>query len=47
MEDAPLPALYDTPKEQISQSFEIKQNNNNYKLNIKIINTNIFNVKFM
>ena len=41
MEDAPLPAPYETPKEQISESFEIKQNNNNYKLNIKIINTNI------
>ena len=33
MEDAPLPTTM-TPKETISESFEIKQNENNYKLNI-------------
>ena len=40
MDDAPLPATL-TPKEEISESFEIKQDKNNYKLNIKIINKDI------
>ena len=34
MDDAPLPTLI-TKKEEILQSFEIKQEENNYKLNIK------------
>ena len=37
MEDAPLPIIQ-TPKEEIKESFEIKQEENNYKLNINIIN---------
>ena len=40
MEDAPLPIMM-TPKEAISKSFEIKQEENNYKLNIIIVNQNI------
>ena len=40
MEDAPLP-IVSTPKETISQSFEIKQDNNTYKLNINVINQDI------
>jgi len=40
MEDAPLP-VFITPKEKISGSFEIKQDKNIYKLNIKIINQDI------
>ena len=36
MEVAPL-----APKEKISESFEIKQNDNNYKLNLEIINKDI------
>ena len=40
MEDAPLPTTM-TPKEIFSESFEIKQNENNYKLNIQIINQDI------
>ena len=34
MDDAPLPTLI-TKKEEILKSFEIKQEENNYKLNIK------------
>ena len=34
MEDAPSPM---TPKEEIKESFEIKQEEKNYKLNIEII----------
>ena len=40
MDDAPLPTTL-TPKEEISESFEIKQDKNNYKLDIKIINKDI------
>ena len=40
MEKAPLPCI-PTPKESISEYFEIKQNDNNYKLNIKVINQDI------
>ena len=40
MEDAPLPT-YITPKEKISESFEINQDENVYKLNIEIIDQNI------
>ena len=40
MEDAPLPLML-TPKEAISKSFEIKQEENNYKLNIIIVNQDI------
>ena len=40
MEDAPLPTMM-TPKDNISESFEIKQDENNYKLNIEIINQDI------
>ena len=40
MEEAPLPTGL-TPKEEISESFEIKQDNINYKLNIKAINQDI------
>ena len=32
------PLTFDNPKENISESFELKQDDNNYKLNIKIIN---------
>ena len=35
MEDAPSPI---TPQEDVKESFEIKQEENNYKLNINIIN---------
>ena len=38
MEDAPSPM---TPKEEIKESFEIKQEEKNYKLNIEIINQEI------
>ena len=45
MDDAPLPTKL-TPKDEISESFEIKQDKNNYKLDIKIINQDItFNLK--
>ena len=37
---APLPGV-STPKESISEYFEIKQDDNNYKLNIKIIKQDI------
>ena len=37
---APLPGV-STPKESISEYFEIKQDDNNYKLNIKVINQDI------
>ena len=40
MDDAPLPATL-TPKEEISESFDIKQDKNIYKLDIKIINQDI------
>ena len=40
MEDAPLPIIM-TPKESISESFEIKQEEKNYKLTIIIINQDI------
>ena len=40
MEDAPLPTTL-TPKETISESFKINQDQHNYKFNIKIINQNI------
>ena len=36
MEDAPLPIIQ-TPKEEHKESFEIKQQEKNYKLNINII----------
>ena len=36
MEEAPLPTII-TPKDKISESFEINQNNNNYILNIEIL----------
>ena len=38
--EAPLPGE-STPKESISEYFEIKQDDNNYKLNIKAINQDI------
>ena len=45
MDDDPLPMIV-TLKEEISESFEIKQDKNNYKLDIKIINQDIiFNLK--
>ena len=40
MEDAPLPAI-NTQKETISDYFEIKQDENNYKLTISVINQDI------
>ena len=40
MEEAPLPTTL-TPKETISESFKINQDQHNYKFNIKIINQNI------
>ena len=40
MEGAPLPTIL-TPKEEINKSYEINQEGNNYKLNIKIINQEI------
>ena len=40
MEGAPLPTIL-TPKEEIKKSYEINQEGNNYKLNIKIINQEI------
>ena len=40
MEVAPLPTII-TPNESISKYFEIKQDDNNYKLNIKVINEDI------
>ena len=40
MEEAPLPTTL-TPKETISESFTINQDQHNYKFNIKIINQNI------
>ena len=40
MEVAPLPSE-STPKESISEYFEIKQDDNNYKLNVKVINQDI------
>ncbi len=40
MEDAPLPIIQ-TPKEEHKESFEIKQQEKNYKLNINIINQEI------
>ena len=40
MEDAPSPIIQ-TPKEEIKESFEIKQDEINYKLNINIINQEI------
>ena len=41
MEDAPLP-IFMTPKETISDLFEIKQKEKNYKLKVEIINENIY-----
>ena len=41
MEDAPLPTFM-TPKETISELFEIKQKEKNYKLKVEIINENIY-----
>ena len=40
MEDAPLTTIL-TPKETISETFEINQDDKNYKLNISIINKDI------
>ena len=40
MEEAPLPTTI-TPKEEISESFEIKKDKYNYKLNIKIVEQDI------
>ena len=40
MEDAPLTTIL-TPKETISETFEINQDDKNYKLNISIINQDI------
>jgi len=40
MEDAPLPIIQ-TPKEETKESFEIKQEEKNYKMNINIINQEI------
>ena len=41
MEDTPLP-IFMTAKEIISESFEIKQKEKNYKLKVEIINENIY-----
>ena len=40
MEDAPLPTIL-TPKETITESFEIKQDKDSYKLNINVFNQDI------
>ena len=40
MDDAPLPIIQ-TPKEEIKESFEIRQEDKNYILNINIINQEI------
>ena len=40
MDEAPSPSV-STPKEQFSESIEIKQEDNIYKLNIEVINQNI------
>ena len=40
MEDAPLPTIM-APKETITESFEIKQDKNSYKLDIKVFNQDI------
>ena len=40
MEEAPLPTTI-TSKEEISESFEIKQEKYNYKLNVKIVEQDI------
>jgi hypothetical protein len=40
MEKAPLPCV-STPKESISEYFEIRQDDSNYKLNINVINQDI------
>jgi hypothetical protein len=40
MEDTPLPTIL-APKETITESFEIKQDKDNYKLNIKAFNQDI------
>ena len=40
MEDAPLPTIL-TPKETITESFEIKQDKDNFKLNINVFNQDI------
>ena len=40
MKDAPLPTIL-TPKETITESFEIKQDKYNYKLNINVYNQDI------
>ena len=41
MEVAPLPAPFDTPKEKISECFDLKQDKDIYKLNIETINQDI------
>ena len=40
MDDAPLPSIL-TKNEEISKSFEIKQEENNFKLNIESFNQDI------
>ena len=40
MKEAPLPSIT-SPKEKISESFELKQDEKNYLLNIEIINQDI------
>ena len=40
MDEAPLPTMF-TPKEAITESFEIKQDKDNYKLNINVFNIDI------
>ena len=40
MKEAPLPSII-TPKEKLSESFELKQDEKNYLLNIEIINQDI------
>ena len=40
MEGAPLP-FSQTPKEEIKKSYEIKQEDDNFLINIKIINQDI------
>ena len=40
MDEAPLPTMF-TPKETITESFEIKQDKDNFKLNINVFNQDI------
>ena len=46
MKEAPLPSIT-SPKEKISESFELKQDEKNYLLNIEIINQDIIIFNFI